>query len=492
MTDSNPIEAAQAGTGSSKKRSRTVSNLTQEQIQHKRSVDRKAQRAFRQRTKNCISNLEQQFAQLQETCVELREARDQRTQELELANQQRQSLLDCLETIVSIASTAVGQNSRNAGAGASVEAEPGPASGENLHPCDDGRTVDIIRQTESRHGSEEPHLPLQAHSETAQLPDSSEATADGSVQAGLTQDHQILAQSRPLSSPELHDREGSLGDQELPVAITGNLGLLSPQTGHEAFQDSLFLEYLSEEVQVSQLVCDVSEADASIDLLTPCSVSAASTSSLSTSSSAFTMLPSHLPATCPLDQTLLDFIHCHREMFAGGVTDESVLGPRKPTVKAVVDGKLISSVHPFSGTISGILLMSSCTALPVKLALFYLMHQTTRVKNYVSMPAWLRPTVTQITVPHPPWIDSVPWPSVRDVLIENHGLSSFHLFWDLFVGHVSVNWTFEDLDAVADNEQDAVLHSIFEKHIRNLKNWEVSAEFEKQFPGIASTIKTAE
>lgn len=30
-------------------------------------------------------------------------------------------------------------------------------------------------------------------------------------------------------------------------------------------------------------------------------------------------------------------------------------------------------------------------------------------KSYESMPEWLRPTVTQITVPHAAWIDNVPW-----------------------------------------------------------------------------------
>ena len=30
-------------------------------------------------------------------------------------------------------------------------------------------------------------------------------------------------------------------------------------------------------------------------------------------------------------------------------------------------------------------------------------------QNYRAMPAWLRPTVTQITVPHAMWIDNIPW-----------------------------------------------------------------------------------
>jgi hypothetical protein len=50
-----------------KKRIRTISELTEEQIQQKRQVDRKAQRAFRQRTRDRIADLECQVAQLQQS-----------------------------------------------------------------------------------------------------------------------------------------------------------------------------------------------------------------------------------------------------------------------------------------------------------------------------------------------------------------------------------------------------------------------------------------
>ena len=50
-----------------KKRTRNISDLTEEQIQQKRHVDRKAQRAFRQRTRDRISSLEQELTELKES-----------------------------------------------------------------------------------------------------------------------------------------------------------------------------------------------------------------------------------------------------------------------------------------------------------------------------------------------------------------------------------------------------------------------------------------
>lgn len=52
------------------KRIRTVQSLSEEQVQRKRNVDRRAQRAFRQKTKDSIHNLEQQIAQIKEVCNE--------------------------------------------------------------------------------------------------------------------------------------------------------------------------------------------------------------------------------------------------------------------------------------------------------------------------------------------------------------------------------------------------------------------------------------
>lgn len=85
------------------KRPRTISNLTQEQIQHKRNVDRKAQRAFRQRTKDCIKNLEQEFAQLQETCTH-------KDQELQAVREHNETLVHCLENILELVSATLRQS----------------------------------------------------------------------------------------------------------------------------------------------------------------------------------------------------------------------------------------------------------------------------------------------------------------------------------------------------------------------------------------------
>lgn len=87
-----------------KKRARTISNLTEEQIQQKRNVDRKAQRAFRQRTKDCIASLEQQVVELQESS---KQREHELQQDIQKLRKRDESLLRSLENIASLMSSTV-------------------------------------------------------------------------------------------------------------------------------------------------------------------------------------------------------------------------------------------------------------------------------------------------------------------------------------------------------------------------------------------------
>lgn len=79
-------------------------------------------------------------------------------------------------------------------------------------------------------------------------------------------------------------------------------------------------------------------------------------------------------------------------------------------------------------------------------------------------------------------------PGVRDMLIDHPDKYPFEVFSEYYSQNVSVNWCFDDNDTVAQEDGFSVLHSIFEKHIRNLENWTVSREFESRFPEMSPII----
>lgn len=80
----------------SKRRPRTVATLTEHEIQHKRDLDRRAQRAYRQRTKTRIEDLENDLSRTQAS----RSDRENKLlQELQYLREQNRHLKSCLQSI---------------------------------------------------------------------------------------------------------------------------------------------------------------------------------------------------------------------------------------------------------------------------------------------------------------------------------------------------------------------------------------------------------
>lgn len=80
-------------------------------------------------------------------------------------------------------------------------------------------------------------------------------------------------------------------------------------------------------------------------------------------------------------------------------------------------------------------------------------------------------------------------PGVRDILIEHAEDYPFELFSEFYSHNVTINWQFDEMDAVSSDSSDTILHSIFEKHIRKVSNWTVSSEFKSRFPEMVSAVE---
>ncbi|KAM5369062.1 hypothetical protein ACJZ2D_009157 [Fusarium nematophilum] len=484
--------------GRTRKRSRAVSSLTDEQVQHKRNVDRKAQRAFRQRTKDCITNLEGQFVQLQETCSQLRETCAQKDRALDSVRGQNRALLSCLTGISDLISETLSQARDEE----SIEARGDENQSNEAHTEQSERTATQTEAPESRQTPTQNEASLQP---TEIEPQPTEPVSDHQPihtpdQPPTThQPVQTPDQAPPASSDEaipshtehVSDQYAFYADDTTYHVASSHPGLPSPPSTNNHPRNPYMHDCSVS--QAGAASSTMAHSETSGEFPTPCSAMIDPHHYVGPAA-VFTVLPSHGPSTCPLDQILLDFLSSRREMVSNGAMVDSVIGPQKPAVRGLVDTEQGDSVHPVSGIMSRVLSTFPSVQLAEKLAFFFLMCHTMRwqiypaKESYLAMPSWLRPTVTQITVPHAAWIDNIPWPGVRDILIENPDEYPFQLFSDYYSQNVTVNWKFDGLDAVSNLDGEGVLHSIFEKHIRNLKNWTVSREFEARFPSMTTAI----
>lgn len=358
MTDTKAGE--DTGGGRPKKRARTISDLNEEQLQHKRNVDRRAQRAFRQRTKDSIDRLEQQVAQLQQAAEE-RENRFQH--EMSNLRGSNNTLRQCLEQISKLSSNAVRSMVEvNYGERPPVEPDHGIETAE-LNETDepvDNRSADVIveeHNSVSPSGSEDApqqeheddahkQQPLffRGHDEPRQQPSPAMPTVAGAVYPSPSASHRIENVSPQVeisSQSDHHIHTHPFIDEFCPNPDLSPLGLNPTPTINTTF----------------------------------------SVGSNTSSGSIFTVLPLHVSSTCPLDDILHEFLHTRRDMITWGMYVEAVVGPPKPNVKALLDPSVTSIVHPLCRVMSEVLTTFTHTGQPEKLAFFYLMYKTMRVSH---------------------------------------------------------------------------------------------------------------
>ncbi|THY26957.1 hypothetical protein D6D01_04260 [Aureobasidium pullulans] len=432
----------------SQSRARVKSNLSAEQLRQKRIVDRRAQQAFRDRNKENVRRLEQELDELR---AKWQTRENQLLQETQHLREQNETLLQRLHSIASIATTAADIHHAFLNARRQGEKVVDDAPGETFS----ANSPDLTGQTRPNDPllqSERNALPASVlHDEIVTLPaDRGTAARSGSPLAS------------DVTVPFLHSRSVA-SDPEPTISR------------HPQILDEHITSLKINTAPVTPAQIDA-PARAS-RLRNPVELVSA-------------ILPVHLPATCPLDHILLGCLQTSQTALSDGASPKFVTGPQKASVRGFLEVQPNSSVHSISKVMCEVMLTFPSVGKAEQLALFYLMHRTMRwmvvpeQKSYESMPEWLRPTVTQITVPHAAWIDNVPWPGVRDRIITYPHDYPYHLWTANFTQAVEIHWPHELSDACIESDGDTVLHSIFEKHICELKHWSVSPQFGKVFPDL--------
>ncbi|KAG0154962.1 hypothetical protein PDIDSM_535 [Penicillium digitatum] len=163
----------------------------------------------------------------------------------------------------------------------------------------------------------------------------------------------------------------------------------------------------------------------------------------------------NLPATCPLDNILLDFLQSRQHEAAQGIPRQKLAGPPYPSVSSLLNPERSVYSHPVSKVFTDILhTFPDLSSLPVQVAVLYTMFLLMRwqvyptQENYERLPEWLTPRPTQILHPHPAWMDYVPWPGMRDRIITNYQNYPFENWFIPFTSGMRVNWPYEDTDCL--------------------------------------------
>ncbi|KAF4989652.1 hypothetical protein FDECE_14644 [Fusarium decemcellulare] len=106
-------------------------------------------------------------------------------------------------------------------------------------------------------------------------------------------------------------------------------------------------------------------------------------------------------------------------------------------------------------------------------------------ESYEQLPAFIKPTKLQMSVPHPAWIDVIIWPQIRDAIIQTMDWSRFLEYRAVVSKSLRVNWPHSDPRSIlepCENGQGCRLSAEFERHISTPENWTVDKEAADLFP----------
>lgn len=204
--------------------------------------------------------------------------------------------------------------------------------------------------------------------------------------------------------------------------------------------------------------------------------------------------------TCPLDGLLLNFLAERQQRAAEGVSSQKLVGPAYPSVASLLNPERSIYSHPLSKFFTDILsTFPDLSALPEQVAVLYIMFLIMRwqisptQEAYDRLPEWVTPRPSQLFTPHPAWVDHIPWPRMRDRMVQLYPTIPLENFFIPYTTTLSLNWPYDPSDTLLslpdsdDLSINPVINPVFERHLRDLSNWTLGPAFAKAFPMLADT-----
>ncbi|KAI1428516.1 hypothetical protein F5Y12DRAFT_711151 [Xylaria sp. FL1777] len=473
--------------------SRGVANLTPEQLAKKRANDREAQRAIRERTKNQIEALENKIRELtaQKPYQELQKVIRQK----EAAEAEVVELKARMASIVALIQPLL---SRDMPEGAL--ASPLPTYDSTQQQQQQQQLSSYSTQNNSTPvGESTPYSTVDSSRHGQALPQSS---------SQLNLDvHQVKMPNQQWSDRALNLNIG--GEHlKLNCLLDPSQRLNRMQTGVNGAQDSPAFQHLpmKHDWGIATHLARYNNTFTGSDSSLSPPVQQHQSIEYASDPSSFPETPwvgvdspiKHVPATCPLDQVLLDFMQERRQRAAEGVPTREVVGPEYPSIFSLLNPADSACSHPVSKVFTDILSkFSAICRVPEKVAVLYVMflvmrwHISPTQENYKMLPPFVRPLDIQYSTPHPAWIDYLPFPVMREKFVREYDSPGFH-FEEIFLPYtltLSLNWPYEETDAliVTPDGSETIINPVFRRHLLRLENWTLGDAFDQALPALRGT-----
>jgi len=195
------------------------------------------------------------------------------------------------------------------------------------------------------------------------------------------------------------------------------------------------------------------------------------------------------------DRLYRSFLTSRREVLRNGASFEEVLGGPHVDVSALDRRDGTDKTHPMTEFVIG-LTRSLHYDNVTKLALMHLRHRMMRWMIYPcqetwnQLPAIMRPTSTQLQIPHPIWVDFFIVPRVRDMFIVQP--DTRRLEWYTAADSIKISWDPGEKGLMEADSSTGMtrLSQASRSHFENVENITVSETAITCFPQMRGKITT--
>lgn len=199
------------------------------------------------------------------------------------------------------------------------------------------------------------------------------------------------------------------------------------------------------------------------------------------------------PVTC-LDQLIHSVIHAQRHLFASSeASREELVGPSFPSVHVLFNQpgppeKIPSEMTKFMEKYATVLSHRPFPMIPEKLASFMCMYRfiqwqiSPTYESYNNLYEWQTPRPSQLTIPHPAWMDLPPWGKFRDRIIEGQDKYDTPEFQLDYSTNFTVNFPFDPMKTLIFDNGRMLISPVLEKHLSDISHMSMKKAFGDKYP----------
>ncbi|RDL31861.1 uncharacterized protein BP5553_09263 [Venustampulla echinocandica] len=195
-----------------------------------------------------------------------------------------------------------------------------------------------------------------------------------------------------------------------------------------------------------------------------------------------------------VDNLMFQVIHTQRHLsVTKSLTGDEIIGPSVPSVYMLFNQPGPSTRNPSTLTemmecYATLLSARGFCLIPEKLSSFMCMYRFVQwqispsYEAYQALHNWQVPEPSQLTIPHPAWMDLPPWGSFRDRVVRNQERYDNVEFQYDYATNLSVNFPHDPMKALVFKDGQIVISPMLETHLSDISNMSMQKPFAVKYP----------